>query len=56
MELEEAFRAEIRFWDDMLRIQSDQTEPDILQRMQMAKRLAERKLELFTAEYSGEIN
>lgn len=56
MELVEAFQTEITFWEDMLSSQTDQTDPDVLQRMQMAKRLAERKLELFTAEYGAPIN
>lgn len=56
MEWAEAFRSEIQFWDEMLSLQTAQTDPDVLQRMQMAKRLAERKLELFFAEHGESVN
>lgn len=55
MELVEAFQAEINFWQEMLDVQTEQTDPEILQRMQMAKLLAEQKLSLYTSEaYSGD--
>jgi hypothetical protein len=56
MDLAEAFRTEIRFWEDMLRNQTDQTAPEVLQRMQMAKSLAESKLSLYSAECREKIN
>ena len=56
MDMVEAFLTEIEFWNDMLCNQSEETPPEILQRMQMAKRLAEQKLHLYSAEVLDSIN
>ena len=56
MNLAEAFRTEILFWEDMLRNQTDNTTPEVLQRMQMAKRLAESKLSLYSVECREKVN
>lgn len=56
MELIEAFQTEIEFWNDMLCSQTEETPPEILQRMQMAKRLAEQKLYLYSTECIDAIN
>ena len=56
MDLTEAFQTEIRFWEEMLSSQTEHTDPDILLRMKMAKRLAEKKLQLYRTECSGLIS
>jgi len=56
MELTEAFQTEIEFWNDMLCSQPEETAPEILQRMQMAKRLAEQKLFLYSTECIDALN
>ncbi|MDH3788176.1 MAG: hypothetical protein OES53_06385 [Xanthomonadales bacterium] len=56
MDLVEAFQTEIEFWNDMLCNQTEETSPEILQRMQMAKRLAEQKLHLYSAEGLDSVN
>jgi len=56
MDLVEAFQTEIKFWNDMLCNQTEETSPEILQRMQMAKRLAEQKLHLYSAEGLDSVN
>jgi hypothetical protein len=56
MDLAEAFRTEIRFWEDMLLNQTGETAPEVLQRMQMAKSLAESKLSLYSVECREKIN
>ena len=56
MDLVEAFQTEIAFWNDMLCNQTEETPPEILQRMQMAKRLAEQKLHLYSAEGLDSVN
>ncbi len=56
MDMVEAFLTEIEFWNDMLCNQTEETPPEILQRMQMAKRLAEQKLHLFSTEGLDSIN
>ena len=50
MELQEAFYTEIQVWDEMLNSQTGQASPEILERMKMAKLLAEQKLSLYSAE------
>ena len=56
MDLTDAFLTEIEFWSDMLCNQSEETSPEILQRMQMAKQLAEQKLHLYSAEGYSSLN
>lgn len=56
MDMVEAFLTEIEFWNDMLCNQTEETPPEILQRMQMAKCLAEQKLRLFSTEGLDSIN
>jgi hypothetical protein len=51
-----AFQTEIQFWEDMLTTQTDQATPEVLQRMEMAKRLAEQKLSLYSAECYERVN
>ena len=50
MNLQEAFQTEIEFWDTMLQCQTEETPEDILERIKMAKLLAEQKLSLYTAD------
>jgi hypothetical protein len=56
MDLIEAFHTEIEFWNDMLCNQTEETPPEILQRMQMAKQLAEQKLSLYSTECFDAVN
>lgn len=56
MDMVEAFLTEIEFWNDMLRNQTEETPPEILQRMQMAKLLAEQKLHLYSTQGLDSIN
>jgi hypothetical protein len=56
MDLIEAFHTEIEFWNDMLCNQTEETPPEILQRMQMAKQLAEQKLSLYSTECFNAVN
>lgn len=56
MDMIEAFLAEIEFWNEMLCNQTEGTSPEMLQRMQMAKRLAEQKLHLYAKEGLGSVN
>jgi hypothetical protein len=56
MDLKDAFLTEIEFWNDMLCNQPEETTPEILQRMQMAKQLAEQKLHLYSAEGLNSLN
>jgi hypothetical protein len=56
MDIVEAFQTEIEFWNDMLCNQTEETPPEILQRMQMAKQLAEQKLHLYSTEVMSSIN
>ena len=56
MDLADAFHAEIQFWEDMLNTQTDDAAPEVLQRMTMAKRLAEHKLSLYSAECYERVN
>jgi hypothetical protein len=56
MDLQDAFQAEIQFWDEMLNCQTQQAAPEILERMKMAKMLAERKLSLYSAECFERVN
>ena len=56
MELQDAFHAEIQFWDEMLNSQTQQATPEILERMKMAKLLAEQKLSLYSAECYERVN
>ena len=51
-----AFQTEIEFWEDMLNTQTDVTTPEVVQRMQMAKRLAEQKLSLYSADCHARLN
>ena len=54
MNLQDAFHTEIDFWDEMLNSQPEETPAEILERIKMAKLLAQQKLSLFTAEcYEG---
>jgi len=50
MNLQEAFNTEIQFWDEMLRSQTKETSGEVMERIRMAKLLAEQKLSLYTAE------
>jgi len=56
MDLQDAFHTEIQFWDDMLTSQTDKASPEILERMKMAKSLAEQKLSLYSAECYDRVN
>ena len=58
MDLQDAFHTEIQFWDDMLNSQKamEQVSPEILERIVMAKMLAEKKLSLYSAECREIIN
>jgi hypothetical protein len=56
MDLIDAFQTEIQFWEDMLDNQTGDAAPEVLQRMQMAKRLAEQKLSLYSAECYERVN
>jgi hypothetical protein len=56
MDLTDAFHAEIQFWEDMLNTQTDDAAPEVLQRMAMAKRLAEQKLSLYSSECYERVN
>ncbi len=56
MDMVEAFLMEIEFWNDMLCNQTEETPPEILQRMQMAKLLAEQKLHLYSTQGLDSIN
>jgi len=50
MELQEAFYTEIQFWDEMLNSQTEHASPEVIERMKMAKLLAEQKLSLYSAD------
>lgn len=50
MSLQEAFQTEIEFWDTMLQCQTEETPGDILERIKMAKLLAQQKLLLYMAD------
>ena len=56
MDLQDAFYTEIQFWDEMLNTQTEQCSPEILERMKMAKLLAEQKLSLFSTECLDRVN
>ena len=56
MNLQEAFNTEIQFWDEMLNTQTAQCSPEALERMKMAKLLAEQKLSLYSAECYERVN
>ena len=56
MDLQDAFHTEIQFWDDMLSAQTEQASPEIIERMKMAKLLAEQKLSLYSAECFDRVN
>lgn len=56
MDLQDAFHTEIQFWDDMLSAQTEQASPEIIERMKMAKLLAEQKLSLYSAESYESVN
>jgi hypothetical protein len=50
MNLENALKAEIQFWEDMSGRQAGNVAPNTLERIQMAKLLAEQKLRLYSTE------
>jgi hypothetical protein len=50
MNLEVALKTEIEFWEGMIDLKSGDPDPEILERMNMAKQLAERKLSLYSSE------
>ena len=56
MDLQDAFHTEIQFWDDMLSAQTEQASPEIIERMKMAKLLAEQKLSLYSADSYKSVN
>ena len=56
MDLQDAFHTEIQFWDEMLTSQTEQATPELLERMKMAKLLAERKLSLYSIECHDNVN
>ena len=56
MNLAEALHTEIQFWEGMLNSQADETDPEIVHRIKMAKLLAEQKLSLYSIECTNEIN
>ena len=56
MDLQDAFYTEIQFWDEMLNSKTAQASPEILERMKMAKLLAEQKLSLYSAECCERMN
>ena len=51
MNIADSLHAEIQFWEEMLCQQNKDTAPEILDRMQMAKLLAEKKLSLYSIEF-----
>ena len=51
MNIADSLHTEINFWEEMLGQQTEDTAPEILDRMQMAKLLAEKKLSLYSIEY-----
>jgi hypothetical protein len=56
MDLQDAFHTEIQFWDDMLSTQTEAASPEIIERMKMAKLLAEQKLSLYSADCVDRMN
>ena len=56
MDLKEAFQTEIEFWEDMLLGQAGELEPEVLQRIKMAKCLAEQKLSLYSTDCDHKLN
>jgi hypothetical protein len=56
MDLQDSFYTEIQFWTEMLDNQTEQTPPEVLERMRMAKLLAEQKLSLYSTECDERIN
>lgn len=56
MNLQDAFLTEIEFWDEMLNSQSEDTSTDVLERIKMAKLLAQQKLSLYSAECYERVN
>ena len=56
MDLQDAFYTEIQFWDDMLSSQTEKTSPEVLERIRMAKLLAEQKLSLYSADCYERVN
>lgn len=56
MQLEYQLRTEIEFWRDALENQESRTADAVLNRMERAKNLAERKLTLFLEEGARSIN
>jgi len=56
MNLQDAFHTEIDFWDDMLKSQTEETPAEILERIKMAKLLAQQKLSLFSADCYEQVN
>jgi hypothetical protein len=56
MNLQDAFHTEIDFWDEMLNSQTEETPADILERIKMAKLLAQQKLSLYSAECYQQVN
>ena len=56
MDLQDAFHTEIQFWDDMLSAQTEQAPPEMIERMKMAKLLAEQKLSLYSVDCAERMN
>jgi len=58
MDLQDAFHTEIQFWDDMLnsQLEIEAASPETLERIRMAKLLAEKKLSLYSAECCERVN
>ena len=56
MNLAEALNSEIQFWQDMINQQTEQTAPEIRERLEMAKLLAESKLAVLFGDCHESIN
>ena len=56
MQLEYQLRTEIEFWQDVIETQADDTSHETVERMTMAKSLAERKLELLLNDSTPVLN
>lgn len=56
MDLEIALKMEIEFWDGMINHESGAPDPEVLERMRMARQLAEHKLSLFSADCEQRAN
>ena len=56
MDLVEALHSEVRFWEDMIKQQPGKTAPEIRERFEMARLLAESKLAVLMTDCPDAIN